>query len=117
MVCELEPCIRLHADSADSVWDFLSPSLCPSPTHTRALSLFLSLKKQKHWGAWVTQSVNCLTSAQVMISQFVGSSSVSGPVLTAQGLETASDSVSPSLSAPSRLTHSLSLSLSKINKC
>ena len=51
-------------------------------------------------GTWVTQSVEHPTSAQVMISQLVGSSPALGSVLTAQSLEPASDSVSPSLSAP-----------------
>ena len=41
-----------------------------------------------------------LTLAQVMISQFVSLSPVLGAVLTAQSLEPASDSVSPSLSVP-----------------
>ena len=50
-------------------------------------------------GAWVAQSVEHPTSARVMISRFVGSSPASGSVLTAQSLEPASDSVSPSLSA------------------
>ena len=49
------------------------------------------------WGAWGVQSVEHPTSAQAAISQFVGSSPASGSVLTAQGLEPASDSVSPSL--------------------
>ena len=57
------------------------------------------------------QSVERLTSAQVMISQFVSSSPASGSVLTAQSLEPASDSVSPSLSAPPLLMLCLSLSL------
>ena len=61
----------------------------------------------------MAQSVECPTSAQVMISRSVGSSPGSGSVLTAQSLEPASDSVSPSLSAPPPLT--LYLSLSKIN--
>ena len=39
-----------------------------------------------------------------------------GSVLTAQSLEPALDSVSPSLSAPSLLMLCLSLSLSKVNK-
>ena len=53
------------------------------------------------------------TSAQVMISRFVGSSPVSGSVLTAQSLEPASDSVSLSLFlCPSS---AYILSLSKIN--
>ena len=62
--------------------------------------------------------VECLISAQVMISQFVGLSPTSGSVLTAQSLEPASDSVSPSVSAPPQLALclSVSLSFSKINK-
>ena len=62
----------------------------------------------------MAQSVKHPTSAQVMILQFMGSSPTSGSVLTAQSLEPASDSVSPSLSAPPLLA--LSVSLSKINK-
>ena len=64
------------------------------------------------WGVWGAQSVKLSTLAQVVISQFVGSSPVSGSVLTAQSLELALDSVSPSLSVPPRLK----LCLSKINK-
>ena len=60
----------------------------------------------------MAQSVKGPTSAQVMISQFVGSSPVSSSMLTAQSLEPASDSVSPSLSVPPLLTFCLSLSLS-----
>ena len=55
------------------------------------------------WGAWVAQSVKRPTSAQVMISQLVGSSPTSGSVLTARSMEPASDSVSPPLSSPSPL--------------
>ena len=58
-------------------------------------------------GAWVAQSVKCPTSAQVTISRFVGSSPASGSVLTAQNLEPASDSVSPSLSDPTPFLLSL----------
>ena len=65
--------------------------------------------KGKIRGAWVAQSVKCLTLAQVMISQFVGSSLVLCSVLTARSLEPASDSVSPSLSAPLSLSLCLSL--------
>ena len=46
-------------------------------------------------GAWVAQSVK-LTSTQVMISRFMGSSPASGSVLTAQSLELAWDFVSSS---------------------
>ena len=50
------------------------------------------------------------TSAQVMISRCMGSSPTLGTVLIAQSLEPASDSVSPSFSAPALLTLSLSVS-------
>ena len=56
----------------------------------------------------MAQLVKHPTSAQVMISQLVGSSPALGSVLTGQSLEPASDSVSPSLSA---LPCLLSLSL------
>ena len=65
--------------------------------HTQTVELPTPLKRRKFWGAWVAQSVKHLTSAQVMISWVVGSSSASGSVLTAQSLEPVSDSVSPSL--------------------
>ena len=61
-------------------------------------------------GTWVAQSVERLTSAQVMISHSVSSSPASGSVLTAQSLEPASDSVSPPLSAPPLLMLCLSVS-------
>ena len=61
-------------------------------------------------------SVERPTSAQVMISRFMSLSPASGSVMTAQSLEPALDSVSPSLSAPPLLTLCVSLSVSKINK-
>ena len=66
-------------------------------------------ESKKTWGAWVAQSVKRPTSAQVVISRSVSSSPASGSVLTAQSLEPASVSVSPSLSAP--LPFALRLSL------
>ena len=63
------------------------------------------------WSAWVAPWVGCSTSAKVMILQFVGSNPASGSVLTAQILKTASDSVSPSLSAPPLFVLCLSISL------
>ena len=57
-------------------------------------------------GAWVAGSVKHRTSAQGVISWFVRSSPASGSVLTARRLEPASDSASPSLSAPPQ--HALS---------
>ena len=63
----------------------------------------------------MAQSVKCPTSARVMVSRFMSSSPTSGSVPPAQSLEPASDSVSPSLSAPPLLMLCVSLSL-KINK-
>ena len=57
----------------------------------------------------MAQSVERLTSARVMISQFVGLSSALGSGLIVQSLEPASDSVSPSLSGPSPFALCLSL--------
>ena len=62
----------------------------------------------------MAQSVKHPTLAQVMISQFVGLNLTSGSVLTAQSLEPASESVSPSLSAP--YLHTLCLSKMKKEK-
>ena len=59
----------------------------------------------------MAQLVKRLSSAQVMASPFVGSSPMSGSVLTARILEPASDSVSPVHSAPPLLVLCLSLSL------
>ena len=64
-------------------------------------------------GAWVAQSVKRPTSAQVLISQSLSSSPVSGSVLTAQSLEPVSDSVSPSVSLPLHHLHSVSVSFKK----
>ena len=64
----------------------------------------------------MTQSVKRPTLAQVMISQFVGLSSASGCVLTAQSLEPAWDSLSPSLTRIPSLSLPLSLSLCLFQK-
>ena len=57
------------------------------------------LLESSTWDTWVAQLIKRLTLAQVMILRFMGSSPTSGSALTAQNLEPASDSVSPSLSA------------------
>ena len=62
-------------------------------------------------GAWVAQLVKRPTSAQVMISRFVGSSPVSGSVLTSQSLEPFQSLCLP-VSLP--LPCLLSVSISKI---
>ena len=84
----------------------LCSSTCPLVPHPSQL-----LTNITPWDAWVAQSVKPLTSAQVMIWQFVSSSPTSGFVLTAQRLEPPLDSVSPSLSAPPQLVLCLSVSL------
>ena len=62
----------------------------------------------------MAQSVEHLTSAQIMISRFMSLRTALGSVPTARILEPASGSVSPSFSALYLLT--LCLSLSKMNK-
>ena len=57
----------------------------------------------------MAQSVKCLTSAQITISQFMSFSPASGSALIAQSLKPALDSVSPSLFASSPLVFFLSL--------
>ena len=37
--CEIEPHVRLHADSAEPAWDSLSPSLSAPPLLTFSLSV------------------------------------------------------------------------------
>ena len=69
----------------------------------------IQLKKGIFWGAWVAQSGEHWTSAQVIVSRFVNWIPVSGSGLTAQSLEPASDSVSPSLSLSLPLLHLFSL--------
>ena len=85
---------------------------------TNLSDLLIQLKLTFHRGTWVAQSVKRPTSAPVMISKFVNLSPASGSVLTAQGLETAFDSGSPSLSLPfpNPPPHALSRSLSLKNK-
>ena len=80
----------------------------------RHLSPFLARghSKMNSRGARVGQSVKPLTLAEIMMSQFVGLSPMSGSVLTAQSLVPASDSVSPFSLCPSP-SHALSLSLSQ----
>ena len=72
-------------------------------------------QQQQLGGIWVAQSVKPPTC--VVISRFVSSSSTLGSVLTAQSLEPAWDSVSPSLSVlpppPPQLMLCLCLCLSR----
>ena len=70
-----------------------------------------SLKTSGFQGTWGAQSVKSPTSAQVTISLFPSSSPSLGSVLTAQSLEPALESVSPSLSAPPLLSLLLARSL------
>ena len=96
--------------SVQPAWDSLPLSLCLFPLSLLSLSLSLSLSLiKKKRGGHLGGSVKHLPSAQVMILQFVSLGPASDSVLTAQNLEPALDSVSPSLSAPSPLVLSLSL--------
>ena len=94
---------RIDHDPFSLVPNILRP--CTEAKQDSALCYLISWELLRlSWGAWVAQSVKHPTLTRVMISRFVGSSPTSGSGLTAQGLEPASDSVSPSLSAPPLLT-------------
>ena len=101
-------------------FEFIPPALFTSHrtgldlSWSASYSVFAWCIKEAPWGAWVAQSVKRLTSAQVMILWSVSSSPALGSVLTAQSLEPASDSVSPSLSLT--LPRSCSVSLCLKNK-
>ena len=100
-----EPGLGLQHPALDGLRPCLSPWAAVWEARLGSLD-----KKPFSGGAWVAQSVKHPTSAQVTISQFVSSSLALGSVLTAQSLEPASHSVSPSLSAPSLFMLCLSLS-------
>ena len=110
-VCEFEPHVEL---CAGSLLGILSLRLSLPFPHLRSLSLKIK-KNNKHWGTWVAQLVERPTSAQIMVSQFVSSSPVSGSVLTNSSEPGACFGfcISLSLSPPSP-AHALSLSI--INK-
>ena len=124
MFVALSPC--LQSGTSLLLWlrtqshNFLGFLHIVFPDHSSQLNCFTDdqylqciYKNFVLWGAWVAQSVQHPTSAQVTIPQFVGLSLVSG----------CADSSEPgacfgfrvSLSLCSSPTHALSLSLSKIN--
>ena len=103
-VREFKPCIGLCAVMAEPALDSLSPSLSAPPL------VFLSFSQNKeYWGAWVAQLVEHPTidfsSGHDLtvcgIEPHVG--------LCTDSMEPTWDSLSPSLSAPPLLEHSLSL--------
>ena len=112
-ILELPICDWIRQDLIVSFF----PSLCLYANKDLNMSkktiptCFKEPQKRNSRGAWVAESVKCLTSVLVMISWFLISSPALGSVLTAHSLEPASDSMSPSLSVPPLLTLCLSLSL------
>ena len=118
-VHEFEPCIRLCADSVEPAWDSLSPSLALPFPHSRTQGHTTSKEinfKNKKRGApeWLS-----LLSVRLRLRSWSCSSWVSVScqvLLPAQSPEPASDSVSPSLSAPPLLTLCLSVCLSVSQK-
>ena len=124
--CDLQRCSLLEPGSRliTLVYEFsdtfmlvhvfknLPLSLCPVQSKQATENKFSVKLLFYRAPGWLSR-LSVLTSAQVMISRFVGSSPALGSVLTAQSLESASASFSPSLSTPLQLL----LCLSKINKC
>ena len=58
----------------------------PSEDEAKVCMVYDLYKTLTLWGAWMAQLVKHPMSAQVMISQFVGSSPVLGSVLTVRSL-------------------------------
>ena len=80
-------------------WAWITPSVPPSLSRVSQFG-----------GTWVAQSVERQTLAQVMITWFLSSSTMSGSVLTARSLEPTLDSLSPSLSlCPSPLKKQINI--------
>ena len=104
-MCKRDGENTLAAYYSDGLLKDLLPNVC--------LLYRLLTKSLEKRGTRVAQSVEGLTSAQVMSSWSVGSSPASGPVLTAQSPEPASDSVSPTLSLALPRSRSVWLRLSQ----
>ena len=113
-MCHCELTWKKHGENTSKKFSKGRSVLASFAAHTspRTQSWLLGLSLKSFRGAWVVQSVKHPTLAQAMISWFMGSSPVLGSVLTAQSLKPASDSMSPSLSAPPPLA----LCLSKMSK-
>ena len=74
--------IPKHALPTPASWSITATHFCTSGFHTLIhLLQFCSFR-----GAWVAQSVECLTSARVMMSAFMSSSPTWGWLLSAQSL-------------------------------
>ena len=101
----MNPLLMLYFPSALSI----TPTFMV--THAPNLCIyFLSFKLVILWGAWVAQSVKQQLQLRSRSHDLVSSSLASGSGLMAQGLEPASSSVCPSLSAPPPFMLCLSLS-------
>ena len=109
----LPACSRTHTGCflEFSIWSSLIPCFYAALYLLAECVLFKMPRVRGAGGgcSWAAQSVRHPISAQVMISWFTGSSPASGSVLTAPSPEPASNSVSPSLSAPPPLALCLSL--------
>ena len=76
--------MKMKGQPSKSLWDAAKAVL-----RGKIIAIQAYLKKQeKSWGTWVSQSVK-LRLAQVIILQFVSSSTASGSVLTDCSLEPA----------------------------
>ncbi|KAF0886135.1 FN3C1 protein, partial [Crocuta crocuta] len=101
----------MHLIYTGSCLSYELKGLIPATTYFCRVQVILTVISM---GAWVAQSVKCLTSIQVMISQFVGSSPASGSVLMAILEPGACFGFFVSLSLTLPCSHCLSLS--EINK-
>ena len=108
-VLEIQACDGLCTDSAESVWDSLFPSCCPSPTC--ALSLFLKMNKETLGGpGWLSR-----LSVRLRFRSWSHSSRVPAPC-RALCLQLRAWSLLHILCLPLSLPLPCSCSVSKINK-
>ena len=101
--------MKLTGTLGGAVSTALFPGFLPRPCRFSVLTL-RALRINLGGSPGGAQSVERPTSAQVTISRFMSSSPTSGSVLTARSLEPASESVTPSVSAPVPLVHACGLS-------
>ena len=98
----IEPHVGLCADSVEPAWVSLSPSLSAPPLLALSLPLSLKINKLKkiNRGAWVAQSVECLTPDFSSGHDLTVRGIECHVGLCADSVEPAWDSLPPSVSAP-----------------
>ena len=101
---------RKYTQNVQGVYMITNTNVLQTCEHMKTMFNFTKYKNEIWWGTWVAQSVECPTSAQIMISQFMSSSPPLGSLLLVSPLQI----LCPLAPSPSLLT--LSVSLKNKNK-